>query len=66
MYLTDMRLKYVLDALSSYLLREQLPKCLLVIETAFEKMSGNIGHKVRNEIHSGLTGGFPLSDRVVS
>ena len=60
MYLTDMRSKYVLDALSSYLLREQLPKCLLEIETAFEKMSGNNGPEARNEINPGLTGGIPL------
>ena len=66
MYLTDLRFKYVFDALSSYLLREHPPKCLLEHETVFVKMSGNIWHKVRNEINFGLTGGFPLSDSVVS
>lgn len=66
MYLADLSFKDVLDALSAYLLRESPPKCLPVLETAFEKMSGNIGPKVRNEINSGLTGGIPLSDSVAS
>ena len=66
MYLDDLSFEDVLDALSAYLLREHPPKCLLELETAFEKMSGNIGHKVRNEINSGLTGGIPLSDSVAS
>lgn len=66
MYLTDLSFKDVLDALSAYLRREHPPKCLLVLETAFEKMSGNIGPKACNEINSGLTCGIPLSDSVAS
>ena len=61
-----MSFKDVLDTLSAYLLREHPPKCLLVLETAFEKISGNIGHKVRNEINPCLTGGIPVSDSLAS
>jgi len=66
LYLTDQSFKDVLDALSAYLLRENPLKCLLELETAFDRISGNIGHKVLNEINSSLTEGIPLSDRVVS
>jgi len=66
MYLADLSFKDVLDALSAYLMREHPPKCLLELETAFERMSGNIGPKVRNEINSCLTGGISLSDSVAS
>ncbi len=66
MHLDDLSFKDVLDALSAYLLREHPPKCLLELETAFEKMSGNNGHKLRNEINFGLTGGIPLSNSVAS
>ena len=61
LYLTDLSFKDVLDALSAYLLVARQPKCLVDLETVFERLSGNMGHKVRNEINSGLTGGIPLS-----
>jgi hypothetical protein len=55
MYLDGLSFKGVLGALSTYLLIAHPPKCLVELETAFEKMSRNIGHKVRNEINSALT-----------
>ena len=55
MYLDGLSFKDVLGALSTYLLIAHPPKCLVDLETAFEKMSRNIGHKVRNEINSTLT-----------
>ena len=65
-YLDGLRFKEVLDALSSYLLRKHPPKSLLELETAFEKMSRNIGPKVCNEINAGLTGGNPLTNSLTS
>jgi hypothetical protein len=55
MYLDGLSFKDVLGAMSIYLLSAHPPKCLVDLETAFEKMSKNIGHKVRNGINYALT-----------
>ena len=66
LYLVDMSFKDILDALSTYLLRIYLPKCLFSLENACEDVFEDIRRKSFNKINNGLMGSIFISGRVTS